>query len=237
MLTIKIYRSISCKNSRVLNIHNSISENSKNISHKDLVHNYKFLEKHFYSIFFNLKNIREQANCVFKDMLCLVKMWRQIRGYPQRGSTTHTNANTSKKNKILFSYRLSQFNKLFGDKKRNIYPTLIKAEYNNRLWYTVWHKEWLQASKFVEKMLDISKNYTCFNPALLADNQTNGYIRIGKAAKIGKSKKLTKVFTIGVPIFFTRYIYYDNIPSNFPKKLILKDDVNKSLGKKLKRKK
>ena len=54
MLTIKIYSLISFKNSRVLNIHNSISENSKNISHKDLVNSYKLLEKNFYYTFFNL---------------------------------------------------------------------------------------------------------------------------------------------------------------------------------------
>lgn len=42
----------------------------------------------------------------------------------------------SKKNKILFNYRLDQFKLLFGKKKRNIYPTLLKAEYNNRLWFT-----------------------------------------------------------------------------------------------------
>ena len=28
-----------------------------------------------------------------------------------------------------------------------------------------------------------------FNPVLLASNQTNGYTRVGKAAKIGKAKK------------------------------------------------
>ena len=75
-----------------------------------------------------------------------------------------------------------------------------------------------------------------FNPALLAGNQTNGYTRIGKAAKIGKSKKLTKVFTIGVPVFFTRFIYYEKIPRGLSKRLVLREEVNKSLGKKLRRK-
>lgn len=93
----------------------------------------------------------------------------------------------------------------------------------------------MQASRFVEKMLKIANKQTNFNPILLAGNQTNGYIRIGKAAKIGKAKKLTKVFTIGVPLFFTRYIYYTNIPSDFPKRLTLKDDINKGLGKRIKK--
>ena len=34
-----------------------------------------------------------------------------------------------------------------------------------------------------------------FNPVLLAGNQTNGYVRVGKAAKIGKAKKLVKLYT------------------------------------------
>lgn len=42
------------------------------------------------------------------------------------------------------------------------------------------------------------------DPVKLAKNFTNGYIRVGKAAKIGKSKKITKVATIGLPIFFSR---------------------------------
>ena len=39
----------------------------------------------------------------------------------------------SKKNKTLINFRLEQFYALFGKKKRNIFPTLVQAEYNNRL--------------------------------------------------------------------------------------------------------
>ena len=46
-----------------------------------------------------------------------------------------------------------------------------------------------------------------FNPVLLAGNQTNGYIRFGNASKIGKAKKLVKVYTLGVPLLFSRFIY------------------------------
>lgn len=226
----------SFKNSRNMIILNSLTEESKNISNRSLTIKYKYLENKLFSKYFFIKKNREQANCVFKDMLNLICMWRQIRGYPQGGSTTHTNAKTCKKNKILYSYRLNQFYKLFGKKKRNIYPTLIKAEYNNRLWYHVWRVEWSQASSFVLRMLNNNKSYTLFNPTLLAANQTNGYTRINKALKIGKSKKLTKVFTVGVPLFFTRYMYYNIIPKKFPIRLTLKDDINKSLGKKLRRK-
>jgi hypothetical protein len=70
-----------------------------------------------------------------------------------------------------------------------------------------------------------------FNPALLAGNQTNGYKRYGKAAKIGKAKKLTKLYTLGVPFLFPRYIYLSNTPRGFPK-IVLRDEVNKRLGKK-----
>lgn len=73
------------------------------------------------------------AYLVFLDMLQLLKMWRHIKGYPANGQTTYTNANSSKKNKLLLNFRLEQFYALFGKKKRNIFPTLIQAEYNNRL--------------------------------------------------------------------------------------------------------
>lgn len=73
-----------------------------------------------------------------------------------------------------------------------------------------------------------------FNPALLAGNQTNGYERVGKAAKIGKAKKLVKLYTLGVPLLFTRYIYSAKMPTDFPK-IILRDEVNKKLGRKLRR--
>jgi len=46
-----------------------------------------------------------------------------------------------------------------------------------------------------------------FNPVLLAGNQTNGYKRFGKASKIGKAKKLVKLYTLGVPLLFARFVY------------------------------
>jgi hypothetical protein len=85
-----------------------------------------------------IKDLKHQtAYLVFLDMLQLLKMWRHIKGYPANGQTTYTNANTSKKNKILLNFRLDQFYSLFGKKRRNIFPTLIQAEYNNRLWHNI----------------------------------------------------------------------------------------------------
>lgn len=43
-----------------------------------------------------------------------------------------------------------------------------------------------------------------FDPVSLALGRVNGFTRFGKAAKMGKSKKNLKTFTIGVPLFFSR---------------------------------
>lgn len=192
------------------------------------------IQKFFFLNYFNIKEKREVANCLIKDMMHLIKMWRHIRGYPQGGNTTHTNSNTCKKNKILFNFRIEQFYKTFGQKRRNIYPTLIKAEYNNRLWYYNWFNEWYQASYLAQYMAILGHKFGEFNPAILATNQTNGYYRKGKAAKMSKAKILTKTYTVGVPLYFTRYIYNAFTPKGFPK-IILRDEVNKKLGKKFRR--
>lgn len=235
MIQIK-YTLKTFKNSKLNIISNTVLENNSVVDLSTLCTLNKNINFFFFNIFLDLKKKRETANVVLKDLTYLIVAWRHIRGYPQGGSTTHTNAKNSRKNKILLHYRLEQFFSLFGNKKRNIYPTLIKAEYNNRLWLKNWVGEWLQAERFSRKMLNTKGQKNSFNPALLATNQTNGYTRVGKAAKIGKSKKITKVFTIGVPVFFTRFIYYEKLPKFFYHRLTLKDDVNKKLGKKLRKK-
>ena len=171
---------------------------------------------------------------VFLDMLHLLKMWRHIKGYPANGQTTYTNANNSKKNKTLLNFRLEQFYSLFGRKKRNIFPTLIQAEYNNRLWFHIWFYEWIQGTQFVFSLVNPKKQTIPFDPVNLSKGQTNGYLRVGNAAKIGKSKKITKQCTIGVPLFFTRYIYSEILPAEFPYKLTIADDLRKRMGKKKK---
>ncbi len=225
----------SLKNSTNRVILSSFFENQQLYNFQEVVVKNKLLQFYYFSNYFLQKEQREVANCVLKDMLHLICMWRQIRGYPQGGNTTHTNAKSSRKNKLLLNYRIGQFYKLFGQKKRNIYPTLVKAEYNNRLWFINWFEEWAQAAQFAVKMIFSGPKAGGFNPAILASNQTNGYTRVGKAAKIGKAKKLTKMFTLGVPMLFARYIYWARPPRDFPK-LILKDEVNKKLGKKMRRK-
>lgn len=177
------------------------------------------------------------AYFVFLDMIKLTKMWRHIKGYPANGQTTYTNAHSSKKNKILLNFRLEQFYAVFGQKKRNIFPTLIQAEYNNRLWFTMWHDEWLQASQFLLTLVNPNKQTISFDPVHLAKGQTNGYVRVGAASKVGKAKQITKQGTIGVPIFFTRYIYADILPISFPYKLTIADELRRKMGKKKKKKK
>ncbi len=237
MLRIKKYFSYkkSIKMSTTRLMLNSFLEENKLHTFNYFIVNYKIFQDYFFTQFFLQKERRELANCVAKDMIHLVCMWRQIRGYPQGGNTTHTNAKSSRKNKLLLNFRVSQFYKMFGQKKRNIYPTLVKAEYNNRLWFINWLGEWCEAAIFAIRMAYAGPKAGGFNPAVLASNQTNGYTRVGKAAKIGKAKKLVKMFTLGVPLMFAKYIYWARPPRDFPK-LILKDEVNKKLGKKLRRK-
>ena len=172
------------------------------------------------------------AYLVLLDMLQLLKMWRHIKGYPANGQTTYTNANNSKKNKTLVNFRLDQFYSLFGKKRRNIFPTLIQAEYNNRLWHNIWYLEWAQGTQFVFSLVNPKKQNIPFDPVNLAKGQTNGYVRVGNASKIGKAKKITKQCTVGVPLFFSKYIYAEILPAIFPYRLMIADDLRKKMGKK-----
>ena len=101
----------------------------KKLLQKKILLNNNFFKKNY----FKVDSERIVLNLVFLDMLGLLKMWRHIKGYPANGQTTYTNSKSSKKNKLLMQFRLNQFYSLFGKKKRNIFPTLIQAEYNNRL--------------------------------------------------------------------------------------------------------
>ena len=174
---------------------------------------------------------------LLQDICGLISTWRQVRGYPSHGQSTHGNAKTARKKNFLPRYRLVQMLQLFGQKKRNIFPTLVQAEYMNRLWKNNWVKEWEEASIFVEISVATSRGHAPFNPVLLAKGQTNGYTRTGRAAKLGKSKKITKSFTIGVPVFFSQWIYFEPLPEGFPARLFIADDIRKKMGKKTKKKK
>jgi len=173
---------------------------------------------------------------LFQDICGVIRTWRQVRGYPSQGQSTHGNAKTARKKNLLSQYRLIQMLQLFGRKKRNIFPTLIQAEYMNRLWKNNWLREWEEASLFVEISVATSRGHAPFNPALLAKGQTNGYTRVGKAAKLGKAKRIIKSFTIGVPIFFSQWIYFEPLPEGFPVRLFIADEIRKKMGKKIKKK-
>lgn len=225
----------SIKNTQTGLVLNSISEKTDLSSFSYFLNTHKIIKEYFGEQNYTYKEKREVANCVVKDMLLMVSAWRQIKGYPTGGNTTHTNAKTAKKNKLLLDYRVTQYFNTFGKKRRNIYPTLVKAEYTNRLWYHNWVYEWAQSALFALRMAEAGNKVGSFNPALLAVNQVNGFIRTGAASKIGKAKRLTKVYTLGVPLFFAQYIYPIKTPADFPR-IILKDEVNKQLGKKLRKK-
>lgn len=194
--------------------------------------------RYFFFINFTLTDWDSKAICVsnlvIKDLINLNTIWRLIKGYPTHGQRTHSNRKTSKKNKLLNTYRLNQFFNLFGHRKRNIYPTLIICEYTNKLWYLNWNMEWLQATLFAMKLVKPKVNQVPFDPVKLAQNFTNGYTREGAASKIGKSKKITKVATVGLPIFFSRWLYFDIPPKEFPFKLWISDDDRRKMGKKKK---
>lgn len=133
MLQKNIYSFTVLKHSKITIINSSYQETSHLLSFSNLIKESNYMHLYCFDIFLPLKSKREVANIVLKDLLHSVRAWRQLRGYPQGGNTTYTNAKSSRKNKLLLFYRLEQFNSLFGQKKRNIYPTLIKAEYTNKL--------------------------------------------------------------------------------------------------------
>lgn len=177
------------------------------------------------------------TNWILKDLILLLCCWRIILGYPTKGQRTHANGKKVLKNKILFDYRLNQFYQLFGKRKRNIYPTLIVAEYNNRLWYHNWNYEWLESMSFALRLINQKKKYIPFDPVRLAKNHVNGFTRTGKAAKMGKAKKITQSATLGVPVFFSRILYSDKLLNFFPYRLWISDSDRKKMGKKRKKNK
>jgi len=197
--------------------------------------------KFFFFFNFNLcdfvaKNIYI-SSLVIKDLINLNTIWRLIKGYGTKGQRTHSNNKNIKKNKLLHTYRLEQFFLRFGYRKRNIYPTLIIGEYTNKLWKLNWFVEWCEAYLYLLKLIKPNTRKIPFDPVKLSKNFTNGYTRVGTASKIGKSKKITKVCTIGLPIFFSKWLYYDIPPRSFPYILWISDSDRKKMGVKRKKNK
>jgi hypothetical protein len=111
---------------------------------------------------------------ILKDMMYFMKIWRQVRGYSSNGQRSHSNNKSNKKNKLINKFRLQQFYQLFGRKKRDIFPILILAEYNNRLWFLNWQYEWFQGHNFIIDLAQKNKLKVKFDPNLLAKNIITG---------------------------------------------------------------
>jgi hypothetical protein len=103
---------------------------------------------------------------ILDDMAHLLQTWRQIKGYSSNGQRSHSNNKNNKKIKLLNSYRLQQFYEMFGKKRRDIFPTIIIAEYTNRLWILNWYEEWIEALKFVLYLASHNKGVVKFQNTL-----------------------------------------------------------------------
>lgn len=177
------------------------------------------------------------ANLVFKDMMFFTQVWRQIKGYSKNNQRSHSNNKNNKKKKLLNNYRLQQFYKLFGRKRRDIFPTLIIAEYTNRLWYVIWYSEWRQAWEFVVNVALKNRKSIKLDPHLLSKNIITGVKKIKKKKKHNVAKKkIILVATIGLPVLFSMYLYNYKEKHVLPFKLVISDDTRKKMGKKKKNK-
>ena len=178
------------------------------------------------------------ANLVFKDMMFFIQTWRQIKGYSKNNQRTHSNNSNNKKKKLLNSYRLQQFYKLFGRKRRDIFPTLIIAEYTNRLWYLIWYSEWLQAWMFIVNLAQKNRKTVKIDPQLLSKNIVTGVKKVKKKKPHNVSKKkILLVATIGLPVLFSMYLYNYKDKYTLPFKLLISEESRKKMGKKSKKNK
>jgi hypothetical protein len=172
------------------------------------------------------------------DMMYYMKIWRQIKNYSSNGQRSHTNNKGNKKNKLLLNFRVEQFYKLFGKKKKDIFSSLIVAEYNNRLWYIIWRYGWLQGRIFILKLALKNKFVVKFDPNLLSKNGTTGVGGIRKKKKHNAAKKKPIMLgTIGVPLLFSFYLYGLRDYKELHYKLTLTDDSRKKMNRKFKKKK
>lgn len=163
----------------------------------------------FKNVDYNLKK-RLIVNLVFKDMIHNYKTWRQIKGYPVNGQRTWSNGKSvSKNNLILKNFRIQQILLAYGKKRKAKAPQLVMAEYMNKLWLKTWKSEWKQAKKFNLRSSKKrgKKNTIVIDLKSLALGITGGYKRKGQARRFNKAKKKFKNITIGLPLFFTRYIF------------------------------
>ena len=137
---------------------------------------------------------------------------------------------------MLKSFRLHQMHTVYGTKKRTNFQILIQAEYNNRLWLKTWVSEWLQARSYCVTQKHAKTKAINVDIKSLALGITSGYKRHGKAAKFNKAKKALKIVTIGMPIYFTRYIFENISTRKFPHKVGIKQEDRKFKSKHTKKK-
>ena len=176
------------------------------------------------------------CNILIKDMIGLTKIWRQVKGYSSNGQRSHSNNKNNKKSKIINNFRLQQFYKVFGKKRRDIFPTLIIGEYTNRLWYSIWQIEWIEAYCFIRTLVSKGKGTVKFDPVLLSKNIITGLSNKKKKKKHNTAKrKIVLVATIGVPLLFTYYLYKYNKKYTLPFTLSINDETRKKMGKKKKK--
>jgi hypothetical protein len=175
-------------------------------------------------------------NFILLDMMYYLKIWRLIKGYSSNGQRSHSNNKANKKNKLIVNFRVQQFYKLFGKKRRDIFPTLVVAEYNNRLWFILWRHGWIQGRIFILKLALKNKFIVKFDPNLLSKNVVTGIETVRKKKKHNVAKKkIIMLATVGVPVLFSMYLYglWDYKDIHF--KLSLTDDSRKKMGKKSKK--
>ena len=134
--------------------------------------------------FFKFKILKHSYNyikyitaiLIFKDMLLYTQIWRQVRGYSKNNQRSHSNNKNNKKTKLINNFRLKQFYKLFGKKRRDIFPTLILAEYTNRLWYTIWNNQWKEAWDFILMLAEREKKSVKFDYIWMTYTLYNWYL-------------------------------------------------------------
>lgn len=190
---------------------------------------------------------REVGNILFFDMIGLYKAWRHVRGYPVNGQRTWSNGKSVTKNNTIFrSFRLQQFYNEFGTKKRTSFQILLNAEYNNRLWQKTWIVEWTRAKlSMLKTVKSAKKKILTIDMVSLAKGITTGYARRGKAIRYSRGKKALKMLTVGLPIYFTRYLFFTGDYKKFPyeiriaqeEKHVMKRKKKKSVKKNIKKKK
>jgi len=177
-------------------------------------------------------------NHLLLDMMYYIKIWRIVKGYSSNGQRSHSNNKGNKKNKSILNFRVQQFYRLFGKKRRDIFPNLIIAEYTNRLWFIMWRRGWIQGKIFVLKLALKNKFIVKFDPNLLAKNVVTGLQTVRKKKKhnVAKKKEIM-VATIGIPVLFSMYIYGLWNYREIYYKLTITDDSRKKMAKKNKKKK